>query len=144
MAVSGSKRLCRQAGRQRRGGLELQFAGELHDGDTPAGRRNHCRLDNSGASEKILVPGTLGAQNSLSLSNNTSGYELVTLQFDGSNFRLLSVTPLTANASGMSVPIGTPASSSTACQTGALQSDGSYLYLCSAPNIWKRAALFSF
>jgi hypothetical protein len=25
-----------------------------------------------------------------------------------------------------------------------LQSDGSYLYLCSAPNTWKRAALSSF
>ena len=54
------------------------------------------------------------------------------------------MTPLTANAAGMSVPIGTPASSSAACQTGALQSDGSYLYFCSAPNTWKRAALSSF
>ena len=44
---------------------------------------------NGGGGEKILVPGTLGAQNSLSLSSNTSGYELVTLQFDGSNFRVL-------------------------------------------------------
>ena len=97
-----------------------------------------------GGGEKILVPGTLGAQNSLSLSSNASGYELVTLQFDGSNFRILGMTPLSANAAGMSVLIGTPASSSAACQTGALQSDGSYLYFCSAPNTWKRAALSSF
>ncbi|MGD9614223.1 MAG: glycosyl hydrolase family 28-related protein [Alphaproteobacteria bacterium] len=97
-----------------------------------------------GSGEKILVPGTLGAQNSLSLSNSTSGYELVILQFDGSNFRVISATPLSANSTGMSVPIGTPASSSAACQTGALQSDGVYLYFCSAPNTWKRAALSSF
>jgi hypothetical protein len=40
--------------------------------------------------------------------------------------------------------IGTPASGSAACQTGAPQSDGVYLYFCSAPNSWKRAALSSF
>jgi hypothetical protein len=97
-----------------------------------------------GGGEKILVPGTLGAQNSLSLSNNASGYELVILQFDGSNFRVVGATPLSANAAGMSVLIGTPPSSSAACQTGALQSDGAYLYFCSAPNTWKRAALSSF
>ena len=33
---------------------------------------------------------------------------------------------------------------SAACQTGALQSDGLYLYFCAAPNTWKRAALSSF
>jgi hypothetical protein len=97
-----------------------------------------------GNGEKILVPGTLGAQASLSLSSSTSGYELVTLQFDGSNFRVISATPLSANATGMSVQIGTPASSSATCQTGALQADGSYLYFCSAPNTWKRAAFSSF
>jgi hypothetical protein len=97
-----------------------------------------------GNGEQILVPGTLGAQSSLSLSSSTSGYELVTLQFDGSNFRVISATPLSANAAGMSVQIGTPPSSSAACQTGALQADGSYLYFCSAPNTWKRAVLSSF
>jgi hypothetical protein len=97
-----------------------------------------------GGGERILVPGTLGAQSSLSLSSNSSGYELLTLQFDGSNFRVVGTTPLSANAAGMSVLIGTPASSSAACQTGALQSDGTYLYFCNAPNSWKRAALSSF
>lgn len=99
---------------------------------------------NGGAGEKILVPGTQGAQNALSLSTNAGGYELVVLQFDGSNFRVAAVTPLSANGNGMSVLIGTPASSSASCQTGALQSDGVYLYFCAAPNTWKRAALSSF
>jgi hypothetical protein len=110
---------------------------------TDSGKANSVQVE-GGAGEKILVPGTLGAQNSLSLSSNSSGYELVVLQFDGSNFRVVGATPLSANAGGMSVLIGTPASSAAACQTGALQSDGVYLYFCSAPNTWKRAALSSF
>jgi HK97 family phage portal protein len=62
---------------------------------------------NGGAGEKILVPGTLGAKTSLPLSGNSTGYELAWLQFDGSNFRLLAATPLTANADGMTTLIGT-------------------------------------
>jgi hypothetical protein len=99
---------------------------------------------NGGAGEKILVPGTLGAKTSLALSTNTSGYELVILQFDGSNFRIVYVTPLTANFNGMAMLIGTPASSSAPCQTGALQFDSNYLYACTAPNTWKRSAWSSF
>ncbi len=99
---------------------------------------------NGGAGEKILVPGTLGAKTSLALSANTSGYELVILQFDGSNFRIIYATPLTANVNGMAMLIGTPASSSAACQTGALQFDSNYLYACTAPNTWKRSAWSSF
>ena len=76
---------------------------------------------NGGGGEKILFPGTPAPRPRCSLSTNSSGYELVVLQFDGSNFRIVSTTPLTANANGMSMLIGTPASSSAACQTGALQ-----------------------
>jgi hypothetical protein len=99
---------------------------------------------NGGAGEKILVPGTLGAKTSLALSTNTTGYELVILQFDGSNFRVISATPLTANVNGMAMLIGTPASSAASCQTGALQFDSNYLYACTAPNTWKRSAWSSF
>ena len=66
------------------------------------------------------------------------------LQFDGSNFRVIYATPLTANLDGMAMLIGTPASSSAACQTGALQFDSNYLYACTAPNTWKRSAWSSF
>ncbi len=99
---------------------------------------------NGSGGEKILVPGTLGAQTALTLASNTSGYELAILQFDGTNFRVVSATPLTANAKGMGMLIGTPASSSAACQTGAFETDGAYLYICTALNTWKRAALSSF
>jgi hypothetical protein len=107
------------------------------------GKATSVQVD-GGAGEKILVPGTLGAQSSLSLPTNSSGYELVVLQFDGSNFRVVSATPLTGNANGMSMLIGTPSSSAAPCQTGALQSDSNYVYFCTAPNTWKRAALSSF
>ena len=99
---------------------------------------------NGGTGEKILVPGTLGAVASLPLASAFSGYELVVLQFDGSNFRIVSATPATANVNGMAMPLGTPASSSAPCQTGALQFDSNYLYACTAPNTWKRAAWSSF
>ena len=49
-----------------------------------------------------------------------------------------------ANFNGMAMLIGTPASSSAACQTGALQFDSNYLYACIAPNTWKRSAWSSF
>jgi hypothetical protein len=99
---------------------------------------------NGGAGEKILVPGSLGAVASLSLAQAFSGYELAILQFDGSNFRISSVTPATADVNGMSTPLGTPSSSSAPCQIGALQFDSNYLYACTALNTWKRAAWSSF
>lgn len=99
---------------------------------------------NGGAGEQILAPGTLGAVPSLSLATAFSGYELVILQFDGSNYRISSVTPLTADVNGMAMPLGTPSSSSATCQTGALQFDSNFLYACTGPNTWKRAAWSSF
>ena len=90
----------------------------------------------------ILIPGTRGGQSALSLYGEN--YELVTLQFDGANFRVQSATPATASANGMFPAIGTPASSSAACQTGQIEFDANYLYACTASNTWKRSALSSF
>ena len=71
-------------------------------------------------------------------------YELVRLEFDGSNFRVAAATPATASANGMFPATGTPASSSAACQTGQVELDSNYLYACTAPNTWKRAAWSTF
>jgi len=90
----------------------------------------------------ILIPGTRGAQSALTLYG--ANYELLQLQFDGSNFRIMSATPATASANGMFPAIGTPASSSAACQTGQIEFDANYLYACTASNTWKRSALSSF
>ncbi|HVH77902.1 MAG TPA: hypothetical protein VM782_00805 [Stellaceae bacterium] len=90
----------------------------------------------------ILLPGTRGAQSSLTLYGQN--YEFLQLEFDGSNFRVASATPASASANGLFPATGTPSSSSAACQTGQLQADSNYLYFCTGPNTWKRTALTSF
>lgn len=97
---------------------------------------------NATAGGNILLPGTRGAQSTLTLYGQN--YELVELEFDGSNFRVLSASPATASANGMFPATGTPAASSAACQTGQVEFDSNYLYACTAPNTWKRAAWSSF
>jgi hypothetical protein len=71
-------------------------------------------------------------------------YEFMAVQFDGANFRIVSLTPQTLNQLGGLLTPGTPASGSAACNTGQLAADSNYLYFCTAPNTWKRAALSSF
>jgi hypothetical protein len=97
---------------------------------------------NGAGGGSILMPGTRGAQSALTLYGEN--YELLQLQFDGSNFRVMTTTPATASANGMFPATGTPSSSSAACQTGQIQFDSNYLYACTAPNTWKRAAWSSF
>ena len=97
---------------------------------------------NATSGGNILIPGTRGAQTALTLYGGN--YELVTVQFDGTNFRIMSATPATASANGMFPAIGTPASSTAACQTGQIEFDASYLYACTAANTWKRTAWSSF
>jgi hypothetical protein len=97
---------------------------------------------NGTAGGQILLPGTRGAQSSLTLYGQN--YEYLQLQFDGSNFRVVSATPATASANGMFPATGTPASSAAACQTGQLEADSNYLYFCTAPSTWKRSAWSSF
>ena len=75
---------------------------------------------------------------------HTPKYEQLALQFDGSNFRIVTTTPATASANGMFPATGTPSSSAAACQTGQIQFDSNYLYACTAPNTWKRAAWSTF
>jgi hypothetical protein len=97
---------------------------------------------NATAGGNILMPGTRGAQTALTLYGQN--YELLELEFDGSNFRIASATPATASANGMGPATGTVSSSANPCQTGQLQFDSNYLYACTAPNTWKRAAWSSF
>ncbi len=71
-------------------------------------------------------------------------YEFLQLRFDGSNFRVVSVTPQTINALGGLISSGTPTSSAGTCNVGQLEADSNFLYFCTAPNTWKRAALSIF
>jgi len=97
---------------------------------------------NGASGGQILLPGTRGAQSSLTLYGQN--YEYLQLEFDGSNFRIAAVTPATSSANGMFPATATPATSSAACQTGQLEADSNYLYFCISPNSWKRSAWSSF
>ncbi len=108
---------------------------------TDNGKTLTVQVNGSGGGQ-ILIPGTRGAQSALTLYGQN--YEFLRLTFDGSNFRVVSATPATASANGMFPATGTPATSSAACQTGQIEFDSSYLYACTAPNTWKRAAWSSF
>jgi Pectate lyase superfamily protein len=95
---------------------------------------------NGGAGEKILVPAAGGtSSNSITLAAGQN-YEYAALQFDGSNFRVVTATPQTLNNLGGLVSAGSPASSS-ACMTNQITHDSEYLYICTAPNTWKRAPI---
>jgi hypothetical protein len=95
---------------------------------------------NGTAGEKILVPqggGTSNGSITLAVGQN---YEFVALQFDGSNFRIISATPQTLNNLGGLIGSGSPASSS-ACTTNQITHDSNFLYICTATNTWKRVAI---
>jgi hypothetical protein len=95
---------------------------------------------NGAAGEKILIPTGGGvASNSITLAVGQN-YEYATLQFDGSNFRVVAATPQTLNNLGGLISLGSPASSS-ACTTNQITHDSNFLYICTAPNSWKRVAI---
>jgi hypothetical protein len=95
---------------------------------------------NGSAGEKILLPEGGGTStSSISLATNQN-YEYAALQFDGSNYRVVAATPQTLNLLGGLINAGSPASSSP-CTTNQMMHDSNYLYICTAPNTWKRAAI---
>lgn len=92
----------------------------------------------------ILEPARGGAAASSITLAAGQNYEFLQLRFDGSNFRITSATPQTINDLGGLISLGTPSSSTATCNAGQLQADSNYLYFCTAPNTWKRAALSAF
>jgi len=95
---------------------------------------------NGTAGERILVPeGGGAASNSVTLAVGQN-YEFAALQFDGTNFRLVTATPQTLNNLGGLIGASSPASSSP-CTTNQITHDSNFLYICTAPNIWKRTAI---
>jgi hypothetical protein len=95
---------------------------------------------NGGAGEKILVPAAGGTSISSMTLAAGQNYEYTALQFDGSNFRVVAATPQTLNSLGGLVSAASPASSS-ACLTNQITHDSDYLYICTAPNTWRRAPI---
>jgi len=95
---------------------------------------------NGAAGGKILVPADGGvSSNSITLAVGQN-HEYATLQFDGSNFRVVAATPQTLNNLGGLFSSSSPASSSV-CTTNQMTHDSDFLYICTATNTWKRVAL---
>src|SRR5581483_1662852 len=73
----------------------------------------------------------------LSSKSMTAGLGLTSTEISGK-------TQLSADTSVLGLRAAAPATSSTACTAGSWATDGSFFYLCTATNVWKRAALASF
>jgi hypothetical protein len=95
---------------------------------------------NDAAGEKILIPADGGvSSNSITLAVGQN-YEYATLQFDGSNFRVVAATPQTLNNLGGLISSSSPTSSSV-CTTNQITHDSEFLYICIATNTWKRVPI---
>jgi Pectate lyase superfamily protein len=99
---------------------------------------------NGSAGGSILEPVRGGVSSGSITLGTGQNYEYLQLQFDGSNFRVMSATPQTLNNLGGLISPGTPTTSSASCNTGQVQADSNYIYVCTAPNSWKRTALGAF
>jgi hypothetical protein len=73
----------------------------------------------------------------LSSKSVTAGVGITTTEISGK-------TQLSADTSVIGLRTAAPGTSSTACTLGSWATDGSYFYLCTATDVWKRAALSSF
>jgi hypothetical protein len=73
----------------------------------------------------------------LSSKSVTAGTGITTTEISGK-------TQLSADTSVIGLRVATPGTSSTACTAGSWATDGSFFYLCTSTNVWRRAALSSF
>ena len=113
------------------------------------GTTNACAaiLSNGGGTSFYNVPTTgAGANNSI-VSANLNNYRVMSLgptnglQIYNSGGTFVSGITRAGIFQG---PIITPASSSATCTTGQFENDASFMYVCTATNTWKRAALTTF
>ncbi len=100
---------------------------------------NPLTIDTHAGGKHLLEPARGGVSTSSLALAAGQNYEFVALEYDGSNFRMVEASPQTVNALGGLITAGTPADNAQ-CNTGQLEFDSNYLYLCTAPNTWKRAA----
>ena len=73
----------------------------------------------------------------LSAKSVTAGVGITSTEISGK-------TQLSADTSVIGLRTSTPGTSSTACTMGSWATDGSFFYLCTSSNVWRRAALSSF
>ena len=73
----------------------------------------------------------------LSSKSVTAGVGITSAEVSGK-------TQLSADTSVIGLRTSTPVTSSAACTAGSWATDGSFFYLCTATNVWRRAVLSSF
>lgn len=73
----------------------------------------------------------------LSSKSVTAGIGIAATEISGK-------TQLSADTSVIGLRVATPGTSSTTCTTGSWATDGSFFYLCTATNVWRRAAITTF
>jgi hypothetical protein len=73
----------------------------------------------------------------LSSKSIAAGLGIVTTEISGK-------TQVSADTSVIGLRTSAPPTSTTACAAGSWATDGSYFYLCTATNVWARAALSTF
>jgi hypothetical protein len=84
--------------------------------------------------------GVMPNQSSLGITYNTTS-NVLTLSGTVSSLLHLATN---SGAAGLQVGLYTPATSSATGTAGMISVDASYIYVCTATNTWKRAALSTF
>jgi hypothetical protein len=87
---------------------------------------------------------TVGSVSTTTISDDSSSIQSIRL--NGTHTYGVDATGMKVNEGGAPFlgPLLTPDSSRAACKQGAIEWDASYIYVCTAANSWKRAALRTF
>lgn len=123
-------------------GIALSLGGSTYTDTTSSGSVSNT------SSASISAP-TFAASNSTTYTTAATMY-IAGAPNAGTNVTLTNAyafyvaAGLTRFDGGLSQPLTTPASSSAACATGQTVWDTGYIYICTATNTWKRAALSTF
>ncbi|MGB6386955.1 MAG: hypothetical protein WBD25_12040 [Terriglobales bacterium] len=121
-------------------GSSAYLGSVIVNGDPTNGAIDVGNPANTSATPYINLNG-FGTSNNVRMINDANG-QLTINTVTGGNLQV--------NASGVyttgsfHVNLATPASSSAPCTAGQIGADAKYIYVCVAPNTWKRSALGSF
>jgi hypothetical protein len=121
-------------------GQSLYLGGVGLNGDAGNGSADVGNLANAAATPYIDLNG-FGQAANVRLINDANG-QLTIATATGGNLQLAADGIHTSGSYHLN--LATPASSSAPCETGQVGADRNFVYICVAPNTWRRAALGSF
>ncbi len=111
------------------------------NGDASNGSVDIGNLANPSATPYINLNGFATPQNNVRLINDANG-QLTINTVTGGNLQVNGDGVYTTGSFHLN--LATPASSSAPCAAGQIGADAKYIYVCVAPNTWKRSPLSSF